>query len=112
MKPVRAKMVEHPAEYPWSSYLVNAEGKVSDLFTHHELYLQLGATAAERQLAYRDLFNGPLLDRALEEIRGAANKGWALRSPRFLQRIEAMLARPVAKAGKGRRLKVSRLYKG
>ena len=53
MNPVRANMVGQPAEYPWSSYPVNAGGMLSDLVTHHELYLQLGATTAERQLAYR-----------------------------------------------------------
>ncbi|MCF8198071.1 MAG: hypothetical protein K9J42_04850 [Sulfuritalea sp.] len=26
LNPVRAAMVEHPAEYPWSSYRVNARG--------------------------------------------------------------------------------------
>ena len=67
MNPVRANMVEHPAEYPWSSYLVNAGGKRSDMVTQHELYLQLGETAAERQLAYRALFNSGLLDNTLQQ---------------------------------------------
>lgn len=101
MNPVRANMVEHPAEYPWSSYLINAGSKRSDLVTHHELYLQLGAAESERQLAYRALFNNRLQDKTLEEIRDAANKGWALGSPRFLQRIETMLARPVRKQARG-----------
>ena len=101
MNPVRANMVEHPAEYPWSSYLVNAGGKLSDLVTQHESYLDLGATAAERQFTYRALFNSGLSDETLAEIRDAANKGWALGSPWFLQRIEAMLARPVRRQGRG-----------
>ena len=101
MNPVRANMVEHPAEYPWSSYLVNAGGKLSDLVTLHKSYFHLGATAAERQFAYRALFDSGLSDETLAEIRDAANKGWALGSPWFLQRIEAMLARPVRRQGRG-----------
>jgi putative transposase len=27
MNPVRANMVKHPGEYPWSSYAANARGK-------------------------------------------------------------------------------------
>jgi putative transposase len=101
MNPVRAYMVENPAEYPWSSYLDNAGGRLSDLVSPHELYLQLGATAAERRFAYRALFDSGLSDQTLEEIRDAANKGWALGSPWFLQRVEAMLARPVRRQARG-----------
>ncbi|MCI5145762.1 MAG: hypothetical protein D3923_09570 [Candidatus Electrothrix sp. AR3] len=31
MNPVRAEMVKHPAEYPWSSYRVNTLGKHDNL---------------------------------------------------------------------------------
>ena len=40
MNPVRAGMVEHPAEYPWSSYQANGVGKVIELLTPHERYIQ------------------------------------------------------------------------
>ncbi len=101
LNPVRANMVENPADYPWSSYLANAGGKLSDLVSPHDLYLQLGATPAERQLAYRALFDRGLLDQTVAEIRDAANKGWALGSPWFLRKIEAMLARPVRRQARG-----------
>jgi putative transposase len=101
MNPVRANMVEHPAEYPWSSYQTNAVGKPSKLITPHELYLQLGAAAGERQSAYRALFSHGLSGKIIEEIRDAANKGWALGDPGFLQKIEAMLDRPVQRRAKG-----------
>ncbi len=42
MNPVRAKMVEDPSEYVWSSYQINALGKESDLCTPHPEYLRLG----------------------------------------------------------------------
>ena len=39
LNPVRAKgMVDHPSEYPWSSYGYNAPGDVDPLITQHEEY--------------------------------------------------------------------------
>ncbi len=33
MNPVRAEMVSHPAEYPWSSYRMNALGEHDNMLT-------------------------------------------------------------------------------
>lgn len=101
MNPVRAGMVDHPAEYPWSSYRTNAVGEPSRLVTPHELYLRLGGTLDERRSAYRALFNHALSEETMEEIRDAANKGWALAGPRFLQEIEGMLGRPAQRQVRG-----------
>jgi len=42
MNPIRAGMVEHPAEYRWSSYRANAQGEFSALRCPHPLYEALG----------------------------------------------------------------------
>lgn len=36
LNPVRAGMVEHPAEYPWSSYRANAQGERNVVIMPHE----------------------------------------------------------------------------
>jgi hypothetical protein len=41
MNPVRAGMVEHPAEYRWSSYGANAHGSPSASIKPHPLYWHL-----------------------------------------------------------------------
>ena len=56
LNPVRAGMVMHPADYPWSSYLANAEGEASPLIQAHGLYSALGQDAERRQAAYGALF--------------------------------------------------------
>ncbi len=56
LNPVRAGMVSHPSEYPWSSYHFNALGQPNDLVTPYLEYLHLGKTAEARQAAYRQLF--------------------------------------------------------
>ncbi len=51
LNPVRAKMVEHPADYPWSSYRANGQGVKSDILKPHHQYEALGSTQAERRTA-------------------------------------------------------------
>lgn len=91
LNPVRAKMVYHPAEYPWSSYMHNALGKKIRLITPHPLYLSLGKNADERQHRYSALFDLLIPNLTLEEIRNAANKAWVLGDGKFKQQIEKQL---------------------
>ena len=58
LNPVRAGMVAHASEYPWSSYQGNALGKPIELLTPHSTYCQLGGIDEERQSAYRALVRG------------------------------------------------------
>jgi putative transposase len=90
LNPVRAAMVEDPAHYRWSSYRANALGQADARVSPHPLYLALGATAAQRQAAYRALFRSQLDKAALDDIRLALNQNQPLGNERFLQKIEAM----------------------
>ena len=58
MVPVRVRLVDHPADYPWSSFTCNAEGEESGLLCPHPIYLALGRDDQERQSRYRDLVTG------------------------------------------------------
>lgn len=102
LNPVRANMVAHPREYPWSSYRWHADGRADELLTDHPLYRRLGRNAEERQSAYRALFRAHLGDAALVEIRDATNKGWALGGSRFLTQVEELSGRRTAPLPKGR----------
>jgi len=101
LNPVRANMVAHASEYPWSSYQGNALGKPIQLLTPHPLYRRLGATDEGRQAAYRSLFRGRMPERDLEAIRMATHKGWVLGDDRFKQQIEARTGRQPAPKGRG-----------
>jgi putative transposase len=83
LNPVRAGMVAHPADYPWSSYRANAQGAEDVLVTPHEIYLALGSTAEQRQATYRDLFRSELEPGLVDQIRQASNGNFALGSARF-----------------------------
>ena len=101
LNPVRAGMVSHPSEYPWSSYHYNAQGQANELITPYLEYRRLGKTDQQRQAAYRQLFKHHIAERDMIEIREATNKAWALGSHRFKQRIEQQLTRRVQPNAKG-----------
>ena len=93
LNPVRAQMVDHPADYPWSSYRCNAGGEANPLIKAHYKYDELGRTPVERQRGYRALFKAHIAERQLEAIRTATNKEWVLGSDYFKAKIEEKLQR-------------------
>jgi putative transposase len=101
LNPVRADMVQHPAEYPWSSYRCNALGQASPLITPHYLYAALGESAEARQRAYMALFDAHIDLKTLDEIRHSANKAWVLGSDYFKDKIAAQLNRKAAASARG-----------
>jgi putative transposase len=89
--PVRACLAASPADYRWSSHGHHADGSEDTVIRDHPLYLNLGATQRERQLAYHALFRQPLGDRAPAEIRPSAHLGSTLSGDRLTDRIERLV---------------------
>ncbi len=105
LNPVRAKMVEHPAEYRWSSYRANAQGESGEILSPHSIYLHLGTTNKERQTAYREMFRFQLEPGIIDNIRKATNGNFALGNDRFQDEIAQVLGRRVKPGVAGRPLK-------
>ena len=101
LNPVRASMVGHAAEYPWSSYQGNALGKQIQLLTPHPLYSNLGQTDNERQQAYRAMFNGLMTEADITFIREATNKSWVLGAEQFKAQAERDSGRRATPLGRG-----------
>jgi putative transposase len=99
--PVRAGMVDHPGDYPWSSYRSNAHGEPADLLSLHPAIAALGRTPAERHAAYRELFRDELGPKLIDQIRTMTNGGFALGSERFQKQIAETLNRPVVRQKRG-----------
>ena len=102
MNPVRANMVKHPVEYPWSSYAANAGGKPVSWLTAHGEYLALGLDEERRREAYRDLFNTELDQQLLRNIRISTHGGYVIGSSRFRDDIECALRQRATPRGRGR----------
>lgn len=102
LNPVRASMVNDPANYIWSSYPCNALGKQSDLCQPHLQYLALSHSKEERYKIYRDLFKAYVDDELIEDIRQSVNSGLALGNDHFKDEIEKLYCRRVTKGKSGR----------
>jgi len=102
MNPVRAGMVDHPAEYRWSSYAANALGVDNAVIQAHELYLALGNTPEARQVAYRELFEVKADDNELDIIRASLRSGTPLGNECFKKQVGVMAGRKVGLTKRGR----------
>ena len=69
LDPVRAGIVSEPVAYRWSSFRANGLGARDAVLTPHLTYLALGSSRAERQRAYRALFERRLDAEAERLIR-------------------------------------------
>lgn len=102
LNPVRAGLVAAPELYRWSSYRTHAVGRPDPLVRPHSLYLAIGATAADRQQAWRTVCESPIQDGQLARIRHAIHAGKALSESAFSKELKAHSTAP----------KLSRLVNG
>jgi putative transposase len=77
--PVRARMVAHPDDYPWSSWHANVGARRSTLISPHTEYLALAGPAGQRQQRYRALMlGGGDYEEKYERIRRATRMNEAV----------------------------------
>lgn len=102
MNPVRAGIVEHPAEYRWTSYRATAQGEESRFITPHAQYNALGETGLPRTASYRELFKSQLDPGLVDQIRSSTNGNYILGGSRFESEVEGALGRRVRRGKPGR----------
>ncbi len=90
LNPVRARMVEDPADYAWSSYRAHAFGMQPTMWQPHDEYLALGADPPARQYAYRQLIAQQLSGEMVTHIRDALNTGLVLGNDRFKEQVQEL----------------------
>ena len=91
LNPVRARMVDYPSGYIWSSYAINSGMRSDPFIAPHSEYTALASEAESRFMAYRRLFDGNL-DPALQQaIRDSTNSGYPLASDGFKATVLAPL---------------------
>jgi putative transposase len=102
LNPVRARMVKHPRDYPWSSYRAHALGRNDEVVSDAPIFRRLGRGEEEKRKNYRLLFRGDLDPAFVEELRAATNGGWALGDRRFKEQIAKAAQRRAEPLPKGR----------
>ncbi len=76
--------------------------RIDEWISEHALFWAIGNTPFDREVAYRRVLSHPLPPSAIERIRGATLKGWALGSPEFAKSIEGLTGRRHEPLARGR----------
>jgi len=102
LNPVRANMVKHPVDYPWTSYFENTGVKKQNITKRHSIYDRLGLDTKSRQTAYKALFDLQLPPALLNNIRQASEFSMPIGSADFQRQIEEAVGRELGYAKRGR----------
>lgn len=89
--PLRARLVEQLAEYPWSSYHANAMGKSDVLIKPLKAYRNLGDSRIARCRQYADLCDQRMGLEVISKIRNETNRSRVVGDQHFKARIERLL---------------------
>lgn len=101
LNPLRARMVNSPADYRWSSYACNALGAPDPVIQHHACYLALASNGAERQATYRDMVQAAC-DEDTSRFSHHLHHQHPMGNDRFQATIEAQPGRSVSPRKGGR----------
>jgi putative transposase len=86
LNPVRAKIVDDPMKYPWSSYRVYAHGKKNVIVDEHPVYIELSEDAGERRKKYREFIRE--MFKGKEAMKGEMDKRMVYGSEGFVDKIK------------------------
>jgi putative transposase len=105
LNPVRAGMVQQPADFKWSSHR-HCIGQVSTPWlTPHALFWGLGNTPFAREAAYVELALGDLAPSEKEQLTQGVLSGWALGSSDFVGQLQLSTTRRLLPGKAGRPVK-------
>ncbi|MFA5100535.1 MAG: transposase [Candidatus Omnitrophota bacterium] len=105
--PVRAKLVQTPAQYPWSSYNFHTSPGSSLILNHHSLYLEMGKNIDDCRLQYKKFVLDQVEDETiLQLIRARTNKSGVIGTDAYIKALTSktkvdMLCRSVGRQKKG-----------
>ncbi len=101
MNPIKANMVTHIADYPWSSYQHNALGQTDKLITEHKQYQALAKTPTLRAERYQKLFEQPNTNEQEKQISQATLRGEVYGSNAFHDKVGQLISRTTKLARHG-----------
>jgi len=86
LNPVRAKAVDDPKDYKWSSYNAYAYGKKDLIIDEHPIYKRLSNKETERREKYRDFVKGMIKGR--KAMKGEMNRRVVYGNEDFIKEAE------------------------
>jgi putative transposase len=87
LNPVRARVVEDPKDYRWSSYNVYAYGRKDTIVDEHPIYRELSRDETERRKKYREFVKGMIKEKSA--MKGEMNRRVIYGSEDFITKVTA-----------------------
>jgi putative transposase len=87
LNPVRARMVDSPGRYPWSSYLHNTGREQREELTFHAEFLSLGKTTADCAARWAAFVEQGIAEDELARLRKQFTRSRPLGSDPFIERF-------------------------
>ncbi len=100
--PLRARLVRHAGNYPWSSYGVHGAGEASDLVDPLVTYEAISPYPKVRQRRWQAMVHAPLEEQTLAAVRCSALSGLPYGSPAWVMRLAKRLDLDLAIRPRGR----------
>lgn len=108
LNPVRAKIVDTPLEYRWSSFGDHVGATHSGWLDDAPSFLALARTTSDRRAAYLDLVGQVIPVPQLNLIRSAIQRNQVTGSAEFQKQIAERTGRRISASAPGRPAKMSR----
>lgn len=102
LNPVKARMVESPEDYSWSSYAMRVGLAGNDWLDEPPTWDGMGPSEEERIMRYRDFVSDPSTTRADSLIRAAIDRNKLTGGGRFIDEVERRIGIRVELRGPGR----------
>lgn len=102
LNPVRAKVVDDPRKYKWSSYRYKIGIEKTNWLDIDPCYMGLGSTEKEREKRYEEWVKGAIPPGELELIRKAVQRGQLTGGYRFVEEVDKKIGRRIEFRGQGR----------
>jgi len=108
LNPVRARLVNTPLEYRWSSFREHAGSAPTGWLDDAPSFLDLGRTASDRRASYLEFVNQLIPESQLQLIRSAIQRNQVTGSAKFRAQITERTGRRISARAQGRPPKTSR----
>lgn len=102
LNPVRANVVAHPAEYPWSSYRAKVGITNSDWLDLDPCYLGLAETLDRQRIRYHEWVEAGIHEAELKFLRHAVQRNQLTGSEKFTLEVEQRTGERILHRGRGR----------
>ena len=107
LNPVRAGMVAHALDHPWSSHAHYVGARQDSWLVPHDVYWALGNTPFAREKAYAELVQSGIEEKKKHALTSSVLGGWVLGEDTFTQNLQPLSKRRVSKSKAGRPFKTS-----